>query len=433
MKKVLIITYYWPPSGGAGVQRWLKFVKYFRDFGWEPVVYTTENPEAPALDMSLEKDIPKGLTILKRKIWEPYSVYKRLAGIKPQEKIKTGFLSEKKKTTLIESVSIKIRGNFFIPDARKFWIKPSIKYLAKYLKENPVDAIVSTGPPHSMHMISLGIKKRLNIPWLADFRDPWTNIDFYEELKLSAKAKRKHHQQERSVLENADAVSVISQTMATDFERLFKRQYQVISNGFDEEDQIGLSELVKDEKFSIAHIGSMNKARNPIALWKALAELISENKELRNDLEIKLVGPVDFSVKGYIEKYKLANFISYLDYTPHNEIIKVQKKSRILLLLINNTPNAKMVVTGKLFEYIASGTPILCVGPEDGDAANILKETKSGLISGFDDVDKLKGNILEYYNMFRNGNLEMKSEGASKFSRKNLTKNIADLLNRIVK
>jgi glycosyltransferase involved in cell wall biosynthesis len=281
-------------------------------------------------------------------------------------------------------------------------------------------------------MIALGLKKRLNIPWLADFRDPWTSIDFYEELKLSAKANRKHHQQERSVLENADAVSVISQTMATDFERLFKRQYEVISNGFDEEDQIGLSE-VKDEKFSIAHIGSMNKARNPIALWKALAELISENKELRNDLEIKLVGPVDFSVKGYIEKYKLTNFISYLDYMPHNEIIKVQKKSRVLLLLINNTPNAKMVVTGKLFEYIASGTPILCVGPEDGDAANILKETKSGLISGFDDVNKLKGNILEYYNMFSNGNLEMKNENASKFSRKNLTKNIADLLNRIVK
>ncbi len=433
MKKVLIITYYWPPSGGAGVQRWLKFVKYFRDFGWEPVVYTPENPEAPALDLSLEKDIPKGLTILKTKIWEPYSVYKRLAGIKPQEKIKTGFLSEKKKPSLIESLSIKIRGNFFIPDARKFWIKPSIEFLTKYLKENPVEAIVSTGPPHSMHMIALGIKKRLNIPWLADFRDPWTNIDFYEELKLSAKANIKHHRQEKSVLENADAVSVISQTMATDFERLFKRQYEVISNGFDEEDQIGLSELVKDEKFSIAHIGSMNKARNPIALWKALAELISENKALHNNLEIKLVGPVDFSVKGYIEKFKLTKFVSYLDYAPHNEIIKVQKKARILLLIINNTPNAKMVVTGKLFEYIASGTPILCVGPEDGDAANILKETKSGLISDFDDVDKLKGNILEYYNMFRKGNIEVKNEGISKFARKNLTKNIADLLNRIVK
>ena len=238
MKKVLIITYYWPPSGGAGVQRWLKFVKYLREFGWEPVVYTPENPEAPAIDMSLEKDIPENLTVIKTKIWEPYSVYKKLVGIKPEEKIKAGFLSENKKPSLIENISVKIRGNFFIPDARKFWIKPSIKFLTKYLKDNPVDAIVSTGPPHSMHMIALGLKKKLNIPWLADFRDPWTNIDFYEELNLSASADKKHHQMEKSVLENADTVSVISRTMAVDFKRLYNRHYEVITNGFDEDDII---------------------------------------------------------------------------------------------------------------------------------------------------------------------------------------------------
>ncbi|MBE9481851.1 MAG: glycosyl transferase family 1, partial [Bacteroidetes bacterium] len=175
MKKVLIITYYWPPSGGAGVQRWLKFVKYLREFGWEPIVYTPENPEAPDIDNSLEKDIPDNLTVIKRKIWEPYTAYKKFIGQEKEQKINAGFLSENKKPKLSENISVWIRGNFFIPDARKFWIKPSVKFLTNYLKNNPVDAMISSGPPHSMHMIALGLKQRLGIPWLADFRDPWTN------------------------------------------------------------------------------------------------------------------------------------------------------------------------------------------------------------------------------------------------------------------
>jgi len=433
MRKVLVITYYWPPSGGAGVQRWLKFVKYLRDFGWEPVIYTPENPEAPAIDYSLQKDIPENLTVIKRRIWEPYSLYKRITGLKQDEKIKAGFLSEKKKPSFAENLAVRIRGNLFIPDARKFWIKPSVKFLTEYLKENPVDAIVSTGPPHSMHMIALGIKKRLNIPWLADFRDPWTNIDFYGELKLLKVADKKHHQMEKSVLIKSDAVSVISRTMAIDFNRLVNRQYEVITNGFDEDDIISFPENEKDEKFSIVHIGSMNHARNPIVLWRALSELLKENVELKNDIEIKLVGPVDISVKGFIEKYKLDDFVTYIEYLPHNESVILQKKAQVLLLVINNTPNANMVVTGKLFEYIASGTPILCIGPENGDAAEIIRNTETGLISGFDDVEKMKINIFEYYYKFKDGSLDTKSAGLMNFSRKNLTKKIVGLLDRIAK
>lgn len=432
-KKVLIITYYWPPSGGAGVQRWLKFAKYLRNFGWEPIIYTPENPEIPALDKSLIKDIPDGITVLKTKVWEPYTFYKRFVGIKKEDSIKAGFLSEKKKPSLTEKISVWIRGNYFIPDARKYWIKPSIKFLVKYLQDSPVDAIVSTGPPHSMHMIALGIKEKLNIPWLADFRDPWTNIDFYSELNLSVKADKKHYQLEKSVLKKADGISVISKTMASDFQRLHKRQYNIITNGFDESEQVDVDETRQDEKFSIAHIGSINKPRNPVALWKALSELLSENKKLHNDLEIKLVGPVDFSVKSYIEKYKLTEFVVLIDYIPHDEIIKLQKKSRVLLLIINNSPNAKMVVTGKLFEYLASGTPIVCIGPDDGDAADILYETKTGVVSGFNDVDKLKDNILIYYEAYKKGNLRVKGENISKYSRKNLTEDMAELLNKIIK
>ena len=200
MKRVLIISYYWPPSGGAGVQRWLKFVKYLRSFGWEPVVYTPENPEFPETDLSLAKDIPPGLEVIKQPIWEPYDTYKKLLGQKKEDKINAAFLSEKKKNSMLENFSVWVRGNFFIPDARKFWIRPSVKFLLNYLETNPVKAVISTGPPHSMHLIAMALAKKIKLPWLADFRDPWTNIDFYKDLRLSARADARHKKLEKKVL-----------------------------------------------------------------------------------------------------------------------------------------------------------------------------------------------------------------------------------------
>jgi hypothetical protein len=169
MKKVLIITYYWPPAGGSGVQRWLKMSKYLRDFGWEPVVYTAENGEMPSIDKSLEKHIPEGITVLRSPIWEPYSVYKKFVGQKKDEKIEAGFLSESEKPKRTANIARWVRGNLFTPDARKYWIKASVRYLSKWLGENKVDAVVSAGPPHSMHLIALGLQKKLGLPWLADF------------------------------------------------------------------------------------------------------------------------------------------------------------------------------------------------------------------------------------------------------------------------
>ena len=209
MKKALIISYYWPPSGGAGVQRWLKFVKYLRDFGWEPVVFCPENPEYPETDTSLFKDVPPGLEVLKLPIWEPYQAYKKLLGQKKEDKINAAFLSETKKNKTLEAISIWIRGNFFIPDARKFWISPAVKFLRRYLEKHSADVIISTGPPHSTHLIAMALATGSGIPWLADFRDPWTNIDFYKFLKLSSWADHRHHKLEMEVLQKANAVSVI--------------------------------------------------------------------------------------------------------------------------------------------------------------------------------------------------------------------------------
>ncbi len=431
-RRVLIISYYWPPSGGAGVQRWLKFVKYLRAFNWEPVIYTPENPEFPAIDESLFHDIPEGIEIVRTPIWEPYSFYKKLIGAGKNERINAGFLSEKKRPGLAEKFSIWLRGNFFIPDARKFWIKPSVRFLVKYLAEHPVDAIVSTGPPHSMHMIALGVKMETGIPWLADFRDPWTNIDFYHELMLTAWADKKHHHQELNVLKQADEVVVISRSMKSDFLKIYDRNYTVITNGFDAADMADF-EVTPDHKFSIAHIGTMVKTRNPEALWQALSNEVAINQELAENLEIKLVGSVDYSVSDSIEKAGLTKYVNKISYLPHNEVIKIQQQSQVLLLLINDTPNAKVILPGKFFEYMASRRPILCIGPADGDAAQVIAETNSGYVVDKDDVANMQQTIKQLFTRYKTGNTKMESKAIERFSRQQLTADLADRLNNICK
>lgn len=435
MKKVLILTYYWPPGGGAGVQRWLKFVKYLRDYNWEPVVYTAANGEMPVLDESLEKDIPQHVEVVRTAIWEPYGIYKRFIGRKKNDKINASFLNETKKSSFADKVSIWIRGNFFIPDARVFWIKPSIRYLSSFIEKNKIDYIISSGPPHSMHLIAYGLKKKYpQLKWLADFRDPWTNIDFYDKLMLSTRADKKHRRLELNVLKTADAVLSVGKTMSDEFKNrytagggLHKNKFHVITNGFDEED-LSLEAEEKDEKFSIAHIGTLVKDRNPEVLWQVLHELVQENVDFKKQLEVKLVGKVDIYVKEQIEKFNLTSFVNKIDYLPHHAVIKEQQRSRVLLLLVNNTRNAKGILTGKFFEYMSSRSPILAIGPEDGDLAEIIKTTNTGLISDFEDTATLKKNILAYFE----GNSVARNEAAvNQYSRKELTKQLSELLNTL--
>ena len=428
MKRVLVITYYWPPSGGAGVQRWLKFVKYLRNFGWEPVVYTPENPEFPETDYSLEKDVPENLEVIKQPIWEPYGTYKRLLGQKKEDKINAAFLSEKKKNSMLENFSVWMRGNFFIPDARKFWIRPSVKFLLKYLEKKPVSVVISTGPPHSMHLIAMELSQRMKVPWLADFRDPWTNIDFYRELKLSSRADSLHRKLEKQVLGRAGVVTVISRSMAEDCIKLSNRKYEVITNGYDPGDTGFSHPPVIDKKFSIAHIGTLVSTRNPETLWIALQEIIAGDPQFAADLEIKLVGKADYKVMESIERYGLKSFVNKIDYMPHDEVVKCQQQSAVLLLIINNTPNAKMILTGKFFEYLAARRPILCLGPADGDAAAILAETQAGLLAGFGDVSTMKDHIRSLYNDYVSGFQGTKSINIGRYSRLELTRQLAAVL-----
>jgi hypothetical protein len=426
MKKVLIITYYWPPSGGAGVQRWLKFVKYLREFGWEPIVYTPENPEPPDFDQTLLADIPENLTVIRRPVWEPYSIYKGFTGQKKSSRISHGFLKEDNRQGFAEKLAVWIRGNFFIPDARCFWIRPSVKFLVNYLRTNPVDAIVSSGPPHSMHMIALGLKKKLDIPWLADFRDPWTEIDFFDKLRLSTFAKNKHRRLEKSVLTTADIVVTVSDQWADDLNRLGATNTRIITNGYDPEDFAFLP-VPADEGFVLTHIGSLNADRNSESLWKVLGALCSENKQFAENLKLRFIGRNDFSLKKSLEANDLMRFAEFYEYMPHEDALCLAAKSASLLLLLNNTPNKMGIIPGKTFEYLALRKPILCIGPTNGASARILSETNAGNVCDFGDPQSIKEVIIDFYEQWLH-NKELASTSVESYSRKKLTKDVSELL-----
>ena len=430
MKKVLVITYYWPPAGGGGVQRWLKFSKYIRDGGWEPVIYTAEGGEMALQDDSLLEEVPEGTVVIKQPIWEPYYFYKKLTGKKKGEKVYSGFITEKKKAGPGQRLSIWIRGNFFIPDARKFWIKPSIKFLVKYLKDHKVDAILSNGPPHSMHMIALGLKEKLGLPWLADFRDPWTNIDFYDQLMLSKRADRKHKRLEQKVLTTADKVVTVSWSWAEDFKKLCGREIEVITNGYDEADFEG-GEPALSKSFSLTHVGSLNKDRNPKSLWKVLERICDSNPQFKEDLEIILIGPTDFEAINDINQSGLESNLKLIDHLPHRAAIDKLRESQVLLLPINDTPNVSGVIPGKLYEYLGARRPILCIGPDKGDSARIIKETNAGKVAGFDDINEIQKILLEYFVQYQSKILNIGSYGIDKFSRKSLAVKMCEQLDKI--
>ena len=423
-KKVLIITYYWPPAGGSGVQRWLKFSKYLRGFDIEPVIYTIDNPSYPILDKSSESEIPKDLEILKQAIFEPNSMLSFFG--RNNKKESAGFLNPN--PTFLGKIVQYIRANYFIPDARKFWIQPSVNFLSNYLENNHIDAIITTGPPHSMHLIGLELKKKLGIKWISDFRDPWTEIDYFQQLPLTKKATKKHQDLEQEVLRKSDMVVVVGETMKEKFLQHTKR-IEVLTNGFDSNENSLTQEL--DQKFSITHVGLMNSDRNPTILWKVLNEISNTNPNFKNDLRIKLIGKIDDAVIQDLKVFD-HNTIETIPYLDHKDVSKYQASSQVLLLSINEVPSAKGIITGKIFEYLQAKRPILAIGPEDGDAAMILKNTNAGTIIGFKNKTALKATILNLYKDYKEGVLFVKSINIEQYHRKNITSQLAEVIKKVV-
>ncbi|WP_336731329.1 glycosyl transferase family 1 [Chryseobacterium sp. VD8] len=427
-KKILIITYYWPPAGGPGVQRWLKFAKYLPEFGWKPVIYTPENPSYPLLDESLMKDVPKDLEIVKTKIWEPYQLAEKLN--KSNKKFKAGQFDVGKNQSWKSKLSIWVRGNFFIPDARVFWVKPSVKFLEQYLKENQIEVVVTSGPPHSLHLIGLNLKKKLpNLKWIADFRDPWTEISYYKHLKLTKSSDQKHRQLESEVLKNADITLATSYTDAENFRKNGANAI-CITNGFDESDSNTQTLKFSDTqtKFTLSYIGVLEQLRNPENLWKVLNDLVTENAEFAEKFTLKFAGRVDDKILNSIKHSNLKNHILNLGYLSHDKAIEEMQTSEILL--ITNFPNdsSKGIIPGKIFEYLATGKQIISFGPKDADVSKILNETQAGKHFSYDDTEKIKEFILDKFKLWKDGNLSENKKNIEQFSRKNLTKKLAEIL-----
>lgn len=424
LKKVLIITYYWPPAGGPGVQRWLKFVKYLPDYGIEPIVYIPENPTYPLLDEGLLQEVNPAATIIKQRITEPYA-WASAFSKNSTKKISAGIIPQQKKQSAMQRLMLWVRGNLFIPDARVLWVKPSVSHLSKYIQENEIDTIITTGPPHSLHLIGLKLSKMANVKWVADFRDPWTTIGYHKELKLSKSAEKKHKELEKQVLTTADVVLVTSPTTKKEFGVLTTKPIAVITNGYDVEKVI---KQPLDSKFSLAHIGSFLSERNPLILWESLAELTAENPDFKAKFELKLIGAVSREVLESIDKYNLSGYVNNLGYVSHDEAIVQQRKSQVLLLVEIDREETKCIIPGKLFEYMVSERPILAIGPQGADFAGIIQSTNTGMFFTYSEKDRLKQAILQYFNQFLEGKFQSHPIGLQQYSRKNLTGQLADLL-----
>ena len=424
-KKLLIITYYWPPAGGPGVQRWLKFVKYLPDFKIQPIVYIPENPTYPIVDTGLESEVSEKAIILKNKIIEPYQLASFFSK-KNTKKISSGIIPNQKKQSFFQKTLLWVRGNIFIPDARFLWVKPSVKYLKRYIKENNIDTIVTSGPPHSLHLIGLQLKEDLDIKWLADFRDPWTTIGYHKSLKLSTYAEKKHKQLEHQVLNTADTIIVTSKSTKSEFQAITSKPIEVITNGYDVE-KVAKHSL--DKKFSLAHIGSFLSERNPRILWEALQELINENQAFKNDFQLKLIGAMSQEVLDTLSEFHLQAYVQNLGYVSHQEALEHQRKSQVLLLIEINSEETKSIIPGKLFEYLVSERPIIAIGPKDSDFAEIIATTNTGVFFTYHEKERLKALLLEYYDLFKNQNLKINAIGLQQYSRKNLTEQLVKIIN----
>lgn len=429
MKRALIISYYWPPSGGSGVQRWVKFAKYLPSEGWQPVIYTPQNPELTATDESLAAEIPEDVEIVRRNILEPYGIYRKLTG-RGKEKPSAGEVNpiNSGKKSLRKRLALAFRGNFFIPDPRCLWIRPSVRFLKKYVLEHPVDIIISTGPPHSMHLIAEGVAKATGLPWIADFRDPWTKMFYFKHLELLPFAVRRHHRLEKRVLDGASAIVAVSPPVRKDFESMTSTPVELITNGFDVED---FSTVDPDGNFNLVHTGLFASDGIPSELWTVLAEKCSSDRLFHEKLRIRLVGKTDREVLESIREAGLGENLVNLGYLPHLEAVREQQKASLLLLPLRKEPEYAAVLPGKLFEYLAAGVPVLGIGQPDGAMAEILEDTGAGTTCDWSDSEALKKIVDRHWTAFAEGRDIYCGKDVSRYSRRRLTHAMASLMNKL--
>ena len=426
MKKVLIITYYWPPAGGPGVHRWLSFAKHLLEFGYKPIVVIPKNPHYPLYDDSNLRSIPRDIETIEVPIFEPYAIAGKLSP-KSTNKNKKGIIDPEDHQSYLQKSMLYVRGNYFIPDARKFWIKPVVKRLRKYLKDSPVDQMITTGPPHSVHLIGDKLKTEFSsIKWLADFRDPWTNISYHGQLKMKDAAKQKHQALEKKVLDAADRLIVTSFQTQEEFQQKTDTPVEIITNGFENWEKP--NDLSLTDNFTLLHIGSLQKGRNPRVLWEVLKELADEDKKFNEFLEIQLIGSISNEIDQSIKHYGLKKYIYFNKHISHQQSLEMQCSSMLLLLIEENSSIKSGIIPAKFFEYLYAERPIVAIGPENWDVKKLMDDTKSGEVFSYQDKTALKKHISEAFKKYQRGKLNIKSKNLDQFSRKTLTQNLIKLL-----
>ncbi len=428
MKRVLIITYYWPPAGGSGVQRWVKFAKYFPALGWQPVIYTPENPEMIATDNALLEEIPPEAEIVRRRILEPYGIYRKLRGGKAGKGEVNPIHGGQK--SLGSKLSLFIRGNCFIPDPRCLWIRPSVRFLKKYLREHPVDAIISTAPPYSMHLIARGVARATGIPWAADFRDAWTKMFYYKHLHLTKWADARQHRMEKSVLDEATRVVSVSPREQRDFQSMTGNKVHLITNGYDPEDYA--APFTPDGRFNITHTGLFSSDGDSPALWRVLAGRRAADPAFAAALRIRFSGKTDAGVLASVRAAGLEDCLVDNGYCTHPEAVAEQRNASVLLISLRREPEYASALPGKLFEYLAARRPVLGIGQPGSVMAEVVRGAGAGEVFDWEDEAGIRAFIDAAWDHFRKGEILENKEDISRFDRKDLARQYVELLEGMI-
>ncbi|NNE34705.1 MAG: glycosyltransferase family 4 protein [Rhodothermales bacterium] len=400
MKRLLFVSYYFPPSGGPGVQRTLKFTKYLPDNGWAPTVLTVDPQYAsyPDLDETLAADVADDLAVIRTRSWDPYASYARILGRSKDDTVGVAFVREES-AGLRQRVGLWIRANVFTPDARYGWVPFARKAADTLYREQPFDAVLTTGPPHSTHLVGRGLARKWGVPWVADMRDPWTGIYYYPQLPMTSLAARRDRRLEKSVLTEADAVTVVSSSMVTNLNKRVDREYVYLPNGFDPAD-FQKDSVPSDDRFVIRHIGTLSRTQNPKAVWSGLQSLVSSTP---GDVVVELIGHVDAEIMVSLRERGLGDTVRVFPYVDHDRAVALMQAASLLLLVIPDGDSAHEIVTGKLFEYLASGRPTLAIGPPDGDAGTILSECQGGRMLDHHDPKGVHSFLAEQVAAFKRG------------------------------
>ena len=433
MKRVLVIAYYWPPSGGSGVQRWVKFCKYLPSEGWEPVVFAPEGADYPLTDASIGADLPAELEILRGPIREPYAAYRKLMGKGASTDMKAVTEISSGKKSWKQRLSLWIRANLFVPDPRVGWVKPSVKKLKAYLKEHPVDVIVTTGPPHSVHLIGQRLHQALGTPWIPDFRDPWTKMYYLKHLPMTPATWKKLRRQEQVVLDQCNTVLACTPLMQEEFQAQTLTPVACITNGFDEEDFQGPAPEA-DGNFNLSHTGLFAADGNPLTLWRLLGDMARKDPAFKAKLRLRLAGKTDREVLDAIAQNGLEDNVVNLGYCDHATAVREQRAASLLLLPLRNDPEYRPILPGKLFEYLAARRPILGIGQTDGAMARVLQSTQAGSMAAWDDEAAMRSFLEQAWQQFcETGSVPATQGDIAPYTRRATTHKLAQVLDNVTK